>query len=83
MSSYFATCRFCREQSPDREVIKYGVRHYAHPVCLYLLRGIEALDQLQTWQLRRLPALLLMKAGVPRTKIDEWMQRVEAESRNV
>ncbi len=64
-------------------MIKYGVRHYAHPVCFYKRRGIEAIDALETWQIKHLPVVLMMEAGVPLEKIREWSARIEAEDARI
>jgi hypothetical protein len=57
-------------------MVKYGTRHYAHPVCLYKRKGIEAIDALQIWQIRHLPVVLMMEAGVPIEKVHEWSRRI-------
>jgi hypothetical protein len=73
------TCRFCKLGALDSDMVKYGVRHYAHPVCLYRAKGIEAIDALQTWQIRHLPVLLMMEAGVSLEKLEEWNKRIKAD----
>jgi hypothetical protein len=30
----FNTCRFCHEYSNEDDLVRYGIRHYAHPKCL-------------------------------------------------
>lgn len=30
----FNSCRFCRERSHEDDLVRYGIRHYAHPKCL-------------------------------------------------
>ncbi len=34
-------CRVCNELANSRGLIKYGVRHYAHPRCLIESRGVD------------------------------------------
>ena len=73
-------CRFCDlPDDPQVRMIKYSVRHYAHPVCFYKRCGIEAVDALETWQIRYLPVLLMMEGGVSLEKIHEWSARIKAE----
>ena len=72
-------CRFCKESVPQSEMVKYGVRHHAHPACLYRNRGIEAINALHTWQLRHLPILVMMEAGVTLDQVREWQARIETE----
>jgi hypothetical protein len=60
-------------------MMKYGVRHHAHAVCLYQHRGIKALDELHTWQLRHLPIVALMEVGVTLKHIRSWHGRIAAE----
>ncbi len=43
-------------------MIKYGTRHYAHPVC-YLDAGKELAD-LSAWQVGRFPYRLLQERGL-------------------
>lgn len=72
-------CRFCKETAPQSELTKYGVRHHAHAVCLYQRRGIEALDAMHTWQLRHLPIVALMGAGVTLEHVRVWQARIAVE----
>ena len=72
-------CRFCKETAPQSEMVKYGVRHHAHAVCLYQRRGIEAIDALHTWQLRHLPIVAMMGAGVTLDQVRAWQVRIVAE----
>ena len=52
-----STCRFCRERDPGANVIKYGLRHYAHPQCLLDAKGgaLGFVPLLHLWQLDQLP----------------------------
>lgn len=77
----YGHCRFCQASAPHGEMVHYAVRHWAHPVCLYKSKGLEALNALHTWQIRRLPVLPLMKAGVPVEQIHAWGARIEEEDR--
>jgi hypothetical protein len=60
-------------------MMKYGVRHHAHAVCLYQHRGIEAIDALHTWQLRHLPIVAMMGVGVTLDQVRAWQVRIAAE----
>jgi hypothetical protein len=60
-------------------MVKYGVRHHAHAVCLYKHRGIEAIDALHTWQLRHLPIVAMMGAGVTLAQARVWQGRIASE----
>lgn len=54
-------CRFCKKDevgdAADR-LVKYGVRHYAHPAC-YLDAG-KSLYDLHAWQVMRFPYRLIL-----------------------
>ena len=57
------TCRFCGKSAYDtHEVVKYGVRHYAHFVC-YLDAG-KSLDDLHPWKAQSFPFRLLKERGL-------------------
>ena len=73
-------CRFCKETAQQSEMVKYGVRHHAHAVCLYQHRGIGALDALHTWQLRHLPIVAMLGAGVTLRQVWLWQARIAAEN---
>jgi hypothetical protein len=60
-------------------MVKYAVRHHAHAVCLYRRMGIEAVDALHAWQLRHIPILAMMEAGVTLDQVRAWQARIEAE----
>ncbi len=72
-------CRFCKQSAPQSEMMKYGVRHHAHAVCLYHRQGIEAINALHTWQLRHLPVVAMMGAGVTLEQVRVWQARIAAE----
>lgn len=55
------TCRFCDSMMSD-DLVKYGVRHYAHYRC-YLDAG-KKLSDLQPWKIRKFPYLLLKERGL-------------------
>jgi len=79
MSYEYGRCRFCKTNATHAELVHYAVRHYAHPVCLYKNRGLEAINSLHTWQIRHLPVISMMEAGVPLTQIRVWSKRIEDE----
>lgn len=55
-----AVCRFCKKHAAEDDLLKYSVRHYAHPACFFEYTP-HPLDQLHDWQIRNLPALILKK----------------------
>lgn len=72
-------CRFCKESAPQSEMVKYGVRHHAHAVCLYQHRGITAIDALPIAELRHLPIVAMMGAGVTLEQVRVWQARIAAD----
>jgi hypothetical protein len=78
-SPAWGVCRFCGQSEPQSKMTKYGTRHYAHAVCLYQHRGIEAINALHTWQLRHLPIVAMMGAGVTLDQVRMWQVRIAAE----
>lgn len=72
-------CRFCKETALHSEMLRYSVRHWAHAVCLYQHKGIEFFNEMYTWQLRRLPIVALMGAGVTLEQVEVWRARIDAE----
>lgn len=78
-SPAWGRCRFCGQSAPQSEMVKYGVRHHAHAVCLYQRRGIGAIDALHTWQLRHLPIVAMMGAGVTLDQVRTWQARIATD----
>lgn len=68
-------CRFCHRSDRESALMYYATRRYAHPVCIYQRKGEEAFDGTPAWKLRKLPVLLLKRAGLP---VERLMQLVEA-----
>lgn len=56
------TCRFCKEQT-DAELVKYGVRHYAHADCAMKEVGAAFFDRLTPWQATQFPYFAARRAG--------------------
>ncbi len=56
------TCRFCKEWKGD--LIKYGVRHYAHAACGLKAKGAGFFDLLHDWQLKQFPYFAAKDAGL-------------------
>jgi hypothetical protein len=56
------TCQFCKESDSQDNLVKYGVRHYAHFKC-YLDAG-KTLDTLHAWQVGKFPFFLLRDRGL-------------------
>lgn len=54
------TCRFCKKS--EAGLLKYNVRHYAHPRC-YIDAG-KSLAELRPWQLKSFPYFLLKEKGL-------------------
>jgi hypothetical protein len=72
------TCKFCQESASQDDLIKYGVRHYAHFKC-YLDAG-KTLDALHAWEIGKFPYALLRDRGLL-----EQAKQIQAaqEQRNV
>lgn len=62
------TCRFCKSWRREHQMVKYGVRHYAHFEC-YLDAG-KQLSELQDWQVGQFPALLLKQRNLTDAAIE-------------
>lgn len=64
----YNTCRFCskgdKEDAHKLDLIKYGVRHYAHPDCLLAAKREGAWILLHDWQLDQLPYFAIVRAGL-------------------
>jgi hypothetical protein len=62
------TCRFCKDTNFDKghkyRLIKYGVRHYAHPDCALQSVGKVFFERLTLLQLEAFPALAAASAGL-------------------
>lgn len=56
------TCRFCGSHHDIDQMVKYGVRHYAHFDC-YLENG-KKIEDLHDWQIISFPARLIKKHGL-------------------
>jgi hypothetical protein len=56
------TCRFCHEAGRSDEMVKYGVRHYAHFACY--IEAERPLSVLSTWQIGQFPFRLLKERGL-------------------
>lgn len=55
------TCRMCGESAHVANMVKYGVRHYAHQECYLDRRG---LDGLHAWQVGHLSWKALEARGL-------------------
>ena len=53
-------CRFCEDRSQN--MVKYGVRHYAHFKC-YLVAG-KKLSDLQAWKVGQFPWKVIKDHGL-------------------
>ena len=54
-------CRFCKEYGDD--LVKYGVRHYAHADCAMKEVGAAFFDRLTPWQATKFPYFAAKRAG--------------------
>lgn len=45
-------------------MIKYGVRHYAHPDCALAKQGVAFLERLNLWQLAQFPYRAALESGL-------------------
>ncbi len=67
MSAYdysWNTCRVCKQQCATMDLVKYGVRHYAHPDCAMQKWGAAFFDRLTPWQAaHKFPYFAAQKAG--------------------
>lgn len=66
------TCRVCHEMTSGH-LIKYGVRHYAHPACALRRWGAAFFDRLLPWQLENFPALAASEVGL----YDELVRQIK------
>lgn len=48
-------CAFCRTADLTAKLVKYSVRHYAHPMCFYEKKGLDAVKALSSYQLSKFP----------------------------
>lgn len=56
------TCRFCKSWKHEDQMVKYGVRHYAHFDC-YLDAGKD-IENLHDWQIVKFPHRMLLDRGL-------------------
>lgn len=52
------TCKFCRKDAHEDDIVKYEARHYAHFKCY--LNAAKHLDYLHAWQAGGFPARLMI-----------------------
>lgn len=69
---YRRTCQFCKATAHHKQLVKYGVRHYAHFGC-YLDR--KSLRDLHPWQVLNFPSRELSERGL----LDEAARIIETE----
>lgn len=70
-------CRFCQDRGLERQLLKYGVRHYAHAECLVRKLGVDALAALPSGELATAPVLVLRDMGIDAMALWEAAQRRE------
>lgn len=61
----FNTCRFCKDWRENKygDLIKYGVRHYAHADCGLKAKGTKFFDALPEWRLQQFPIFAAKDTG--------------------
>jgi hypothetical protein len=75
----YRTCRFCGNANPRGErMLKYGIRHWAHPICFLEKRGVDAIAALPANVIGQLPALPFLDRGVDLMELWEAAQAREA-----
>jgi len=73
-----AQCRICKKyETGRRALIKYSVRHYAHPKCALDKWGAEFFQRLTPWQCRAFPLMVAKRAGL----LEELEYRAGQEQR--
>lgn len=72
-------CRFCRQWALHTDMLKYGTRHWAHWVCFFKRKGFGEMIALQAWQLRHMPVLLTMEAGLTKAQYDEVCRKIKED----
>lgn len=77
------SCRLCRtpEYRSAHRLIKYGPRHWGCPPCLLKRFGRELFQKLPTWQLEKLPAMVIDEAGLFDELMAELNRRRAAEKK--
>ena len=69
-------CRYCGEHDLDTELIKYAVRHYAHPDCALKKHGAAFFEKLTPWQCAvKFPGAVARKHGV----YDQLVERAKKD----
>lgn len=80
-----ATCRFCGKYDGQDEhgldLIKYGVRHYAHPDCLLKAKSAGTWIRLHDWQLGQFPVFAAKRAGLYESLCEAIRGRAHGETR--
>lgn len=65
------TCRMCREYAPDKESVRFGLRHYAHWQCFYNKHGANGWKTLSKFQAGRTPLWLMRNHPEIRHELSE------------
>lgn len=63
----FRTCRHCKVNTLDTNLMKYSTRHYIHPKCAIEKWGAGIVNHFPLWMLEQFPYLLLKNAGILET----------------
>ncbi len=71
------TCKHCGAEDLRVRLVHYATRCYSHPACLYLHGGEAAIAKLHAHQIRHLPVLPLVKAGLPVEHLSRLLLQAE------
>lgn len=79
MTIEFRICRICHKDDLYKSLVHYGVRSYAHPACLFKKHGEDGIRRLHAHQIRRMPVLALINAGLSFDRLTEILTEREAK----
>lgn len=69
----FRSCRICHRTAPETDLLKYSVRHYAHPNCLFSRYGCSTFGMIPLHALRNLNRVTVKRWGLTK----EWAGAIE------
>lgn len=70
-------CRFCKDDSTQAKLHKYGVRHYACAACGFARWGLSFVDRLPVHEVRSLPYRRVLDAGLSFELLDAYVKTRE------
>ncbi len=56
----YNTCRLCKDDDLNRELFRYGIRHYCHAECGFRRWGDDFLRKIPAHEIGRLPYRLIL-----------------------